>query len=349
MTKKRCMYFLVIFIFLFSVFAVPGKGFCAAKTYVAIGTAGTGGLWYPTGAALSQLFNKYLKEKVKGTAVTSRGGTANLLAINKKERLMGFDLGLDLYSAYTGTGVYKDKGPYENMALGFMPAQMLCMNIWTTKEKDIKNITDLKGKKLAVPAPGASARIYFDKVYLAHGIDLEKDVTLSHGNMSEMNTMLKMGQIDVACWQTGLRASALLSFAETRNIRFIPLTEEGLKKSLEMYPALVAYEIPAKTYKGQNEAVRTIGVPISIVIDPGLSEDLVYEMAKAVYDHMDELYESVESMKEVTVDASLFTKMPIPYHPGVMKYLKEKNIPGIKAFEEKMQKAQALREKNLRK
>jgi len=348
MIHKRSIHVLVMFVFLVSFFSIAAPGQCVAKTYVAIGTAGTGGLWYPTGAAISQLFNKYVKDEVKGTAVTSRGGTANLLAINKKERMMGFDLGLDLYYAYTGTGPYKDKGPYKNMALGFIPAQTLCMNIWTTKEKGIKTIADLKGKKLAVPAPGASARIYFDDVYAAHGIDLKKDVTMSHGNMSEMNDMIRMGQIDVASWQTGLRASALLSFSETRNIQFIGLTDAGIKKSLEMYPALMDYEIPAKTYKGQDEAVRTVGVPIGIVIDPGLSEDLVYEMAKAVYDHMDELYESVESMKQVTLDASLFPKMPIPYHPGVMKYFKEKNVPGIAAFEEKMKKAQALREKNMK-
>jgi len=348
MIHKRCIHVLVMVVFLVSFFSIAGPGQSVAKTYVAIGTAGTGGLWYPTGAAISQLFNKYVKDKVKGTAVTSRGGTANLLAINKKERMMGFDLGLDLYYAYTGTGAYKDKGPYKNMALGFIPAQTLCMNIWTTKEKGIKTIADIKGKKLAVPAPGASARIYFDDVYAAHGIDITKDVTMSHGNMSEMNDMLRMGQIDVASWQTGLRASALLSFAETRNIQFIGLTDEGIKKSLEMYPALMDYEIPANTYKGQTEAVRTVGVPIGIVIDPELSEDLVYEMAKAVYDHMDELYESVESMKQVTLDESLFPKMPIPYHPGVMKYFKEKNIPGIAAFEEKMKKAQALREKNMK-
>jgi hypothetical protein len=333
-------------VFFVSLLFITGPGQCVAKTYVAIGTAGTGGLWYPAAASISQLFNKYVGDKVKGTAVTSRGGTANLLAIDKKERLMGFDLGLDLYYAYTGTGAYKDKGPYKNMALGFMPAQTLCMNIWTTKEKGIKTMADIKGKKLAVPAPGASARIYFDDVYAAHGIDLQKDVTLSHGNMNEMNDMLTMGQIDVASWQTGLRASALLSFAETRNIQFVGLTDEGMKKSLEMYPALMDYEIPANTYKGQTKAVRTVGVPIGIVIDPELSEDLVYEMAKAIYDHMDELYESVESMKEVTIDGSLLQKMPIPYHPGVMKYFKEKNIPDIEAFEKRVKKAKALREKN---
>ncbi len=321
----------------------------AKKTYVVIGTAGTGGAWYPTGAAIAQLFNKYLKEKVKATAVTSRGGTANLWAINKKERLMGFDLGLDLYYGYTGMGTYKDKGAIRNMALGFIPSQMLCLNIWTKKETGIRTMSDIKGKRLAVPAPGASARVYLDNVFLAHGIDLKKDVKMGHGNMNEMCDMLRMGQIDVASWQTVLRPSALLSFAETRNIVFISLSNEGMKKSLEMYPALVEFEIPAKTYKGQDEAVRTIGAPVSIVIDPGVSEDLVYAMAKAVYDHMDEIYESVKSMKEVTFDGSLLTKMPIPYHPGVMKYFKEKNLPGIKAFEEKVKKAQAIREKNLKK
>jgi hypothetical protein len=186
-------------------------------------------------------------------------------------------------------------------------------------------------------------------MFLAHGLDIKKDVTLSHGNMTAMCDMLTMGQIDVASWQTGLRASALLSFAETRNIAFVSLEDAGIKKTLKKFPALVAYEIPANTYKGQDYPVKTIGSPCAIVVDPSLNEQLVYEMAKAVWEHIDELYGSVKSMKQVAFDGSLLEKMPIPYHPGVMKYFKEKNIPGIKAFEEKTGKAEALRAKNLAK
>jgi TRAP-type uncharacterized transport system substrate-binding protein len=78
----------------------PGEDLAAEKTSISIGTAGTGGLWYPNGAALSQILNKYLGDKVKATAMTSRGGTENLLVIDKKERLMGFNLALDVYNGY---------------------------------------------------------------------------------------------------------------------------------------------------------------------------------------------------------------------------------------------------------
>jgi TRAP transporter TAXI family solute receptor len=326
---------------------LPGEVPAVEKTFISIGTAGTGGLWYPTGAALSQILNKYLGDKVKATAVTSRGGTENLLAINKKERLMGFDLALDVYNGYTGTGMYKDKGPYKKAALGFMPAQALCFNVWTTKEKGIKTIADIKGKRLAVPAPGASARVYSDFLYRADGLDIDKDVKLSHGNMSEMCDMLTMGQIDVASWQTGLRASALLSFAETRNIAFVSFPDGAIRKTAKQFPGLIPYEIPANTYKGQNSPAKTIGVPIALIIYPDLDTELVYQMAKAVWEHIEELYASVESMREVKWDGSLYEQMPVPYHPGVMKYLREKNLPGIKEFEIKIKKAEDLRKKNL--
>lgn len=327
----------------------PGESQAAEKTFISIGTAGTGGLWYPTGAALSQIWNKYLPDKVKATAVTSRGGTENLLTIDKKERLMGFDLALDVYNGYTGTGMYKDKGPYKKAALGFMPAQALCFNVWTTKEKGIRTIADIKGKKLAVPAPGASARVYSDFLYRADGLDVDKDVKLSHGNMSEMCDMLTMGQIDVASWQTGLRASALLSFAETRNIAFISFSDGAIRKTAEQFPGLIPFQIPANTYKGQNSPAKTIGVPIVLIVHPDLDTDLVYQMSKAVWEHIEELYAGVDSMREVKWDRSLLEQMPVPYHPGVMKYFREKNLPGIQEFEGKVKKAADLRKKNLAK
>lgn len=318
----------------------------AKEIYVAIGTAGTGGLWYPTAAAIAKVWNKYLSGEVKGTAVTSRGGTENLMAMNSGKRLSGFTSAIDSYQSYTGTGRYRDT-IYRNASVGYCPAQTLFGNTWTTKQKGIRTIEDIKGKRFCIPSPGGLGRVVADIIFPAHGLQLEKDVKLSYGNMSIMNDRLTMGQIDVAFWVTGLRASALLSFSETKDIFFVPLTEEGIKQAQRKRPTFINTEIPANTYRGQTKAVKTVGIPMSINISPKLDEEIVYKMAKTMWEHIDEVYETTEHAKQIKLDSSLFDKMPIPYHPGVMRYFKEKKIPGIKEYEKRMQKVIALRKANL--
>jgi len=90
-------------------------------------------------------------------------------------------------------------------------------------------------------------------------------------------------------------------------------------------------------------------VPIALIVHPDLDTELVYQMTKAVWEHIEELYAGVDSMREVKWNRSLLEQMPVPYHPGVMKYFREKDLPGIQEFEGKVKKATDLRKKNLAK
>ena len=80
--------------------------------------------------------------------------------------------------------------------------------------------------------------------------------------------------------------------------------------------------IPANTYGGQTEAVATAAIPNFLVTHSGVSDDLAYRMAKAMYDNIDTLYAAHNAAKSIKRENAI-KGMPVPLHPGAERYYKE--------------------------
>ena len=87
----------------------------------------------------------------------------------------------------------------------------------------------------------------------------------------------------------------------------------------------MAATIPAGTYQGQDADVATAAVPNFLVTRADLSDDLVYAMTKAIFDHLDSLVAAHAAAKRITIEGAV-TNLPIPLHPGAEKYFKEKGV-----------------------
>jgi TRAP-type uncharacterized transport system substrate-binding protein len=51
----------------------------------------------------------------------------------------------------------------------------------------------------------------------------------------------------------------------------------------------------------------------------------VYEITKAVFDHLDQLASAHSAAKSITLKGAPM-KLPIPMHPGAARYFKEKGV-----------------------
>ena len=86
----------------------------------------------------------------------------------------------------------------------------------------------------------------------------------------------------------------------------------------------ISATIPSGTYGGQDADVQTAAVPNYLVTSADVSDDVVYAMTKAVFDHLDDLVAAHAAAKGIKLDAAAKSP-PAPLHPGAERYFKENN------------------------
>ncbi|MBA3411109.1 MAG: TAXI family TRAP transporter solute-binding subunit, partial [Geodermatophilaceae bacterium] len=105
------------------------------------------------------------------------------------------------------------------------------------------------------------------------------------------------------------------------DVTALPLTEE-LSFLQETYgEAYTEGSIPAEAY-GLDEDIPTIVVPNLLVVSDAMSEDLAYEITKAIFENLDTLASVHPEAENISLDTATETQ-PVEVHPGAQRYFDE--------------------------
>ena len=286
---------------------------------ISVATGGTGGTYYPYGGALAGIINNKA-ENVEATAEVTGASVENARLIDSGEAQMGLLMNDVVYQAYKGENQFEK--PIELRT--FMGMYANVMHVVALDGCSAKSIADLKGLKVSVGAPGSGTENMANQVLDALGIsyDAFKVFRLSFAENTEG---LRDHVIDVGIWSVGAPTSSIMDLVTTHKICIIPFSDEELGKITAKYPYYNATTLPAGTYTGYDVAVKTPAVWNSVVVHKDMSEDLVYKLAKTVFENNADLVAVYAGAKESTPENTIASAV-IPLHPGVIKYFKEKGI-----------------------
>jgi hypothetical protein len=129
----------------------------------------------------------------------------------------------------------------------------------------------------------------------------------------------------VGVWSVGPGTSSILDLATTHDVRIITFTPEQQKKILAANKEYSAVDLAGGVYRGIDNPVPTIGVWNVMICQKSLTEDMVYKLVAALYEHNDYL-RKIHPSAAYTTPENAVKYSPIPLHPGTVKYLKEKGI-----------------------
>ena len=144
----RAGWLTVTFVFLLGI----GSMGWAADVRLAIGTASTGGTWYPLGGGVGAMINKYVKG-YQAAAHPSGASIENIRAIMKKQDALSLSMPDTAFQAYKGLEAFEGKATPD--LRGLMATYPIDIQFFALAGGPIKTIKDLKGKKVAVGAPGS--------------------------------------------------------------------------------------------------------------------------------------------------------------------------------------------------
>lgn len=296
-----------------------------AKTQnINIATATTGGVYYPLGNAMAQLFNQKIPG-IKASAQATAGTPQNILLMQKKEAEVAFAQNGVAYYAYNGQEMFKDKPT--KFLRGITNLYPNVMHIVVAANSPIKSIKDFEGKKFVPGAIGSATEINSKEILSLYGLDYKdkKNVKGEYLGYSEAAEALKDGRVDGILIAGGLPTSAVLDAASALKIRLLSLEPDMIAKLKEKMPWYYEITIPKGTYIGQTEDVKTVAVANLLICREDLNADMVYNMTKTLHESQKDLVTAHSAAKDMTL-ADAMKGMTVPMHPGAEKYYKEKGI-----------------------
>lgn len=301
-----------------------GGHLALAQSRLTIGSSPPGGVWYPLAAGLAEVWNN----NVDDLSVTVEGTGGSLvnprwLADEQVELALN---SLDMfYAARDGTAPYEDDPQDLSDLRAFMLQHSSPHFVVTQASSDIQEFRDLEGKRVAIGDRGAAANQRALWMFEAHGMD-PSDVNLEYIGDDQAAGALGDGRIDAWIEFIGVPAAPVMNLAETRDIRFVPLSDDGVENLLEEHPFFVPTEIPAGTYTGQEEGYVGYGVTGALMINESVDADLVYEMCMAVEENRDQLLQIHQAFEQWTYEPNIETITGQPLHSGVERCYEELGV-----------------------
>ena len=294
----------------------------AASTpkFLTIGTAASGGAYYPIGIAMADIITNKLG--IQTTAQITGGAIENNSLIQNKGVDIAISQGVMSYNAVNGLPPYKQKltdvaGLFNGLSKGVF---QLVVN----KNSPIKSIRDLKGKKVALGPAGGGAITTFLEVFTSHGFT-EKDFQPVYLSYEQAGDSLVDGNLDAILVQAAIPSPAITQqIASNKALRFITIEEEMMKKLMAKYSYYAKIVIPKEMYK-TDAPVSTFYISNMVIVSKALSPDLVYQITKAFFENIDTIRNSHPSVKGLTIESAV-EGLPIPLHPGAERYFKEKGL-----------------------
>lgn len=300
----------------------------AEGNYV-MGTATTGGTYYPVGVAISTLVKVKLEPQtnISVSAISSAGSGENLKLMDEGQIQFGILQGL--YGAYAWNGT----GPVPKAYKNLRSVSMLWQNVEhfvvrnSVVESDtISDMTNLYGESFSIGARNSgtegSGRFILGKV----GVDLEQ-VDIAYLGYGPSADAMQNGNIDGMNIPAGVPASAVTrAYANLGDdITTLNFTAEQLAKVNSDFELWTPYTIPAGTYPNQDKDINTIAQPNIMAARADVSEEDVYQITKTIYANLPFLNNIHPATKAMALEKAI-AGLPMPLHPGAARFYREQGL-----------------------
>jgi hypothetical protein len=295
----------------------------AQQQFISIGTGGVTGVYYPTGGAICRLVNKGRKKHgIRCSAESTGGSIYNINTIRANELEFGVAQSDWQYHAYNGTSKFKDKGKFEKLRAVFS-VHPEPVTVIARDDSGIKNISDVKGKRLNIGNPGSGTRGTWEVLEKALGWQRSDLKLAAEMKSAETGQAVCDGKIDAYFWLVGHPSALTQESLASCAAHLVNVTGPAIDKLVADKPYYRTATIPAGMYNNKAD-VTTFGVGATFVTSTDVSEKVVYVVVKAVFDNFDQFKKLHPAFANLDPKEMIKDGLSAPLHAGAIKYYKEK-------------------------
>ncbi|MDE0114066.1 MAG: TAXI family TRAP transporter solute-binding subunit [Albidovulum sp.] len=303
--------------------AIAGAPKFGDKTFVRIGTAGSGGNTYRVGAGMAALFNEKLTDIKLQTSVQATGGSVhNMELLADGEVEIATAGGSVAHQAYNNAGRFAERPMDRYKVVQFVssiypnPVWFLAME-WAP---EIKTLRDLRGKRVSMGLVGSQGEAVWNQIMDIIGLtyeDVDEEFTVHQAAIDQVRNR----QIDAVVIPDAAGSSSIVQMMETGFARILDMDDDvitGMTEDSLDFP----YTQPAGSVPGLDEPRKTWASSVVLVARADVEEDLVYHMIKTVFENI-EFLENIHPITRYWRTETALDGQTGALHPGAAKYYRE--------------------------
>ena len=305
-----------------ALFAIPAAA--QEKINLSIATGGTGGVYYPLGGGMANILSKYVPG-MQATAEVTGGSVDNLRLIGTGKPYIALAMADASQDAYRGEDKFKgNKVPLRTLMILYTNI----MHVVTVEGTGINTMKDLKGKRVSTGSPGSATEVMAFRLIEAAGLDKDRDMRRERLGVSESANAMKDKKIDAFFFVVGLPTSAVTDLAATPGVKIKFIDHANLVPAMnKKYDNLYVEDvIPKTTYAGMAADNKAAAVANILVTHEKMSDETAYNIVKTIFDKRPDLINVHKTAADIKLENQKASASPVPFHPGAIKYFKEKGV-----------------------
>ena len=298
----------------------------AQQTFIAIGTGGVTGVYYPTGGAICRLVNRGRSEHGIRCGVESTGGSVfNINAIRGGELEFGVAQSDWQFHAFNGTSRFEEQGAFGDLRAVFS-VHPEPFTVVARADAGITNFEDLKGKRVNVGNPGSGQRGTMEVVMEALGWSMGDFALTSELQAAEQSQALCDNNIDAMIYTVGHPSGSIQEATTACDSVLVNVTGDAIEALVNDRPYYRTATIPGGMYRGNDGDVQTFGVGATFVTSATVPEDVVYEVVKAVFENIDQFRGLHPAFANLNPAEMAQDGLSAPLHAGAERYYREAGL-----------------------
>lgn len=289
------------------------------KTTLKFATGGTSGTYYGFSGIIANVLNE--KNTDANIVVESTGASkANVQLVDIGEAQLAIIQNDVMSYSYSAKDMFEGQNPIQSFS-----AVATCYpeEVQIIANKSITSVEQLKGKKVSVGDAGSGVEFNARQILAAYGITFD-DIVVNNQSFADSADSLKNGTIDAAFVVAGAPTTAVTELASTYQFNILEIDDahfDALKKDYGFYEKST---IPASTYNGQAADVQTVAVMATIIARNDVSEDVIYNFTKGLFEYKSEIEANHVKGALLTHETAVSgIDAAIPFHAGAARYYTE--------------------------
>ena len=312
------------FAFITAAMLAAGAAQAQEETFITIGTGGVTGVYYPTGGAICRLVNRGRPEHGIRCSVESTGVSVfNVNAIRQGELEFGVAQSDVQAQAYRGEGEFDEAFEGLRSVFSVHPEPF---TVVARADAGIETFDDLQGKRVNIGNPGSGQRVLMERLMEAKGWTTSDFALTAELQAAEQSQALCDNNIDAMVYSVGHPSGSIQEATTACDSVLVDVTGPVVDQLVEENPYYRVATIPGGMYRGNDEDTTTFGVGATFVSSDAVSEDVVYEVTKAVFENIDQFRSLHPAFADLDPQEMANEGLSAPLHPGAKRYFEEAGL-----------------------